>query len=232
MSHYTVGVIIPKEFKEEELRGAVEKALEPFDENLEVEEYVAYTKEQLEDIYRDYLKRMEENEKEPMSHREYTENYTSAGLDSEGNALSVYNPDSKWDWYVIGGRWDECMETKSGKKVNYARIKDIAFKKEFTDRELVEAEVKYSQLITKGDFYTPEYFQRKYPTLEAYLDSYNFSTYALLTSNGEWHEPGTMGWFGMSSAKPEDESKFQSEYMQLINECDPEDWLVVVDCHI
>ena len=33
MSHYTVGVIIPKEFKEEELRGAVEGALEPFDEN-------------------------------------------------------------------------------------------------------------------------------------------------------------------------------------------------------
>lgn len=26
--------------------------------------------------------------------------------DAEGNKWSRYNPDSKWDWWVIGGRWD------------------------------------------------------------------------------------------------------------------------------
>ena len=106
------------------------------------------------------------------------------------------------------------------------------FKKEFTDKELVEAKEKYSILTTEGDFYKPEYYQRKYPTLESYLESYNFSTYALLDRNGEWHEPGSMGWFGVSSSEPEEEAKFQSEYMQLVNEFDQEDWLVVVDCHI
>ncbi|MBQ8997106.1 MAG: hypothetical protein IJ086_00270 [Clostridium sp.] len=232
MSHYTVGVIIPKEFKEEELRGAVEGALEPFDENLEVEEYVAYTKEEIECDYEQYAKRMIENKEEPVSYQEFAEDYTSRGLDDEGNALSIYNPDSKWDWYVIGGRWNNEIETKSGKKVNYARIKDIKFEVELTEEELAQAKEHYSKLISEGDYFKPEYYQRRYPKVEAYIDSFNFSTYALLDAEGEWHEPGTMGWFGMSSAGPEEQTKFQSEYMQLIQEQDPEDWFVLVDCHI
>lgn len=27
-------------------------------------------------------------------------------LDEQGNAYSTYNPDSIWDWWVVGGRWD------------------------------------------------------------------------------------------------------------------------------
>ena len=232
MSHYTVGVIIPKEFKEEELRGAIEEALEPFDENLEVEEYIAYTKEDLECAYEEYSERIKNSERELVSYKEFSETYTSNGLDDEGNALSVYNPNSKWDWYSIGGRWNNGIETKSGKKVNYARIKDIKFKAELTEKELVEVKEHYSKLITEGDYYKPEYYQRRYPKVEAYIDSFNFSTYALLDAEGEWHEPGTMGWFGMSSADPEEQTKFQSEYMQLIGEQDPENWFVLVDCHI
>lgn len=232
MSHYTVGVVIPKEVKEEKLTGAVIGALQPFDENLAVEKYIAYTKEELDKMYESYIERMEEKGEEVETYEEYVGDFCGCGLDGEGNALSTYNRDAKWDWYVIGGRWDGLIETKDGENVNYARIKDIVFKKEFTDEELSKAKEKYSTLTTKGDFFKPEYYQRKYPTLESYLDSHNFSTYALLDRNGEWFEPGEMGWFGVSSAEPEEEQKFQSQYMQLIKECDPEDWLVVVDCHI
>lgn len=231
MSHYTVGVIIPKEFGENELNLKLQEALAPFDENLEVDSYIAYTKEELKEKYNLFLERVDQEE-EPVTYEEYVNDYCGYGLDSEGNALSRYNKNSKWDWYVIGGRWNECMETKNGTKVNYAKIKDIAFNKEFTDKELVKAKEMYSTLITDGDFFKPEYYQRKYPTLESYLKSYNFSTYALLDKDGKWHEPGTMGWFGMSSAGPEEQTKFQSEYMQLINEADQDDWLIVVDCHI
>ena len=27
-------------------------------------------------------------------------------FNDQGEPLSTYNPDSKWDWWVIGGRWD------------------------------------------------------------------------------------------------------------------------------
>lgn len=30
-------------------------------------------------------------------------------LDENGNSLTTYNPDSKWDWYQIGGRWCGCI---------------------------------------------------------------------------------------------------------------------------
>lgn len=33
-------------------------------------------------------------------------------IDEDGNLLSSYNPDSKWDWYSIGGRWDGFLPLK------------------------------------------------------------------------------------------------------------------------
>lgn len=33
-------------------------------------------------------------------------------IDEEGNLLSTYNPDSKWDWYSIGGRWNGFLVLK------------------------------------------------------------------------------------------------------------------------
>lgn len=34
-------------------------------------------------------------------------------IDEEGNILSTYNPDSKWDWYSIGGRWSGYLPLKA-----------------------------------------------------------------------------------------------------------------------
>lgn len=33
-------------------------------------------------------------------------------IDQDENLLSSYNPDSKWDWYSIGGRWDGFLVLK------------------------------------------------------------------------------------------------------------------------
>jgi len=45
--------------------------------------------------------------------------YDSSELDADGNCLSTYNPDSKWDWYQIGGRWDGCIDN------NACRVSDL-----------------------------------------------------------------------------------------------------------
>jgi hypothetical protein len=39
-------------------------------------------------------------------------------VDEDGNELSTSNPHGEWDWWVIGGRWDRALVTKSGEKVN------------------------------------------------------------------------------------------------------------------
>ncbi len=81
--------------------------------------------------------------------------------------------------------------------------------------------------------FKPEYILSKYPTFEYYLEQQSqFSTYALLTSDGIWHEPGRMGWFGCSTATSEDEIKYENEYKEKVLAEDPESYFVMVDCHI
>lgn len=52
-------------------------------------------------------------------------------LDAEGNQVSTYNPKSQWDWWVIGGRWENMLNNTAGRKAevwngsNYLRRRDL-----------------------------------------------------------------------------------------------------------
>lgn len=59
-------------------------------------------------------------------------------------------------------------------------------------------------------------------------------TYAVVTPNGEWHAPGEVGWWGMSS-ESEDEMKEWKEYRfpNLIKKAIENNWQATIeDCHI
>ena len=45
--------------------------------------------------------------------------YTEEEIDADGNILSTYNPNSKWDWYEVGGRWRGLLLLKPGIKGPY-----------------------------------------------------------------------------------------------------------------
>lgn len=76
------------------------------------------------------------------------------------------NPNYKWDWWVIGGRWENSIYTKnSNNPGDSARKSDIDF-----DRMI-------------GDF------KRKYGN-----ENYIFSFAYLI--DGKWIEQGEMGWWG------------------------------------
>lgn len=49
-------------------------------------------------------------------------------IDEEGNLWSTYNPNSKWDWYTVGGRWDKCLKAKVGFNVNTGYVRHIDWK--------------------------------------------------------------------------------------------------------
>lgn len=56
-------------------------------------------------------------------------------------------------------------------------------------------------------------------------------TYAALDDNG-WHQPGEMGWFGVSHAEDGAKAKFQRDFVRVfIDEAKPTDLLVLLDCH-
>jgi hypothetical protein len=51
-------------------------------------------------------------------------------LDAEGVVIDVIrrtNPNKKWDWYVIGGRWKDFLLLKNGKRADWAYKEDIDF---------------------------------------------------------------------------------------------------------
>lgn len=110
MSHFTVLVIGED----------VEGQLAPYDENTEVEQYrEAWTDED--------IRRFEEHYKisvamtDPVSQvltkmKDWNgcENVYDAEAD-EFYRLSTYNPQSKFDWYSVGGRWTGFFKVKEGK---------------------------------------------------------------------------------------------------------------------
>lgn len=87
-----------------------ELQLEPFDENLECEAYcVGDVSEADKEQMLRYYNRTD------VVYNTFEECYREKGVEWNGNAwrledgvwkeYSTYNPDSKWDWYQLGGRW-------------------------------------------------------------------------------------------------------------------------------
>lgn len=53
--------------------------------------------------------------------------YEQDMIGKEGEVYSTYNPKSKWDWYVLGGRWKGYFTLPDGSKSDQALKKDIVF---------------------------------------------------------------------------------------------------------
>lgn len=84
-----------------------------------------------------------------------------------GKEKTTRNPLAKWDWYVIGGRWDGAIQSdrKSDGKGNYGN------EHHQLDRNVRRA----GDLPSDGDGWAP---------------------FAIVTPDGSWHERAKMGWFG------------------------------------
>ena len=252
MSHYAVGIITENKINTEE---ELVDILEPFNENLEVPKYLYKTKAELIDLAKETKrvvleriaedpaqkenwmdKYLEATTDEEFYNCEYDENFSEA-YDKEGNLYSTYNPKSKWDWWMIGGRFSNILDGEMQSTVGYLKKLNNSLPKDLSEEELKEKykeEYKnYQILITEGDFYKEEYYQQKYPTFKDFiLTRLTQSTYAVLTPEGEWLEPGTMGWFGMSNASIEDERNWPEKFNEILNKYPDNYWITVVDCHI
>lgn len=101
-------------------------------------------------------------------------------------------------------------------------------------KEIAKKDITPYEEYIKESFYSEKYIRSKYPTEREYIESCTmFSTYAVLTPDGEWYEPGEMGWWGISNATPEQEAEFEKNYeKEYIKTANPEWRLTIVDCHI
>lgn len=238
MSHYAVAVFTESEDDD------IQELLAPYDENMEVPRYVKYTKRELIDAEKeniqqhDMIERMDWNDEK--IYQNAIEEYNFEDIGPDGEIYSTYNPNSKWDWWTIYGRFAGELLLKEEVKhdndcwTGSARVQDVDFA---GMREINRSSLRpYKEFMNDGNqLFSKEYLQREYPDEETYIfRSTEFHTYAVVTPDGKWHAPGEMGWFGCSSETPEEEIEWAVGYWKnFIEPALENNWYItIVDCHI
>ena len=302
MSHYMVMAIIKAGSKD-----TVEELLAPYDENMEVPEYVAKTREELMEDMRERCRHaaecakavesvshLPEDEREaaynklfdgwPWFHYTFTASecfrtYAAADgssddevwklveadnedcLDAEGNRISTYNPDSKWDWYELGGRYSGQLKIKGKGRhsdCDAARAKDIDwdsmmslsaaqerkarhFWRCYVERKVPKAvgergeDAVREYLAEEFGFvlYRPEWYKDRYGNADGYVRHLSlWAPYAVVDADG-WHSVGEMGWFGVSNEEEGAEKSWEENFRRdFVDALAPEDYVAIIDCHI
>lgn len=157
--------------------------------------------------------------------------------DWEGNTVYI-NPDAKWDWYSLCGRFD-ALHRRGDAERDYSAVL-VSELDTSPDREKYLEALRFWEESVDGDgwrMFSKEYYTDRYKDKYEYADACAaFSTYAVLTPDGEWHEPGEMGWFGCSNSTPDSEKEYYSDYIDKFIKpyADPKDGYTatLVDCHI
>jgi DNA-binding transcriptional MerR regulator len=192
MTHFTIGIIVPPD--EHQVKSFIAEQMEPYCENTEVELYVCYSLEEAAaDLERD-IKRLEQilrrqnpdynldkcrdllaKLRRTTPEEKYAEHIRlHERFDDQGQPISTYNPDSKWDWYRIGGRWDGWItgnEQSSEGGFNFgAQHETLANNAATTEQVLAAGKIPH----------------------------------AIITPDGEWHERGQMGWWANLITENED----------------------------
>jgi hypothetical protein len=132
-----------------------------------------------------------------------------------GSVFSTCNPLSKWDWYVIGGRWAGKIKLKD--HVDREIYPDLNFSWGWTEEEKKKCiEEKLSDQALVGDIANLKEIQ----------------SFAVL-NDGIWFEKGKMGWFGVHSATSDQEKAWgENFYNNFLKNLSDDTMLTIVDCHI
>ena len=174
--------------------------------------------------------------------------YDPEDITEDGSVLSTYNPNSKWDWYVEGGRFSGLLKLKTPDEYDSV-CADSAYAEEvdFTpDKEAYDSAIRFWELVVEGleaktdeekavfSLYNKKYYLERYRSKEEYANRQAaFTTWAVVTPDGVWHEPGEMGWFGCHNASVEAEKDFYDNYYKFIEKAIKNNWyMTIVDCHI
>lgn len=139
--------------------------------------------------------------------------------DADGNFLTTRNPDARWDYY--------CEE----RTVPFPEW--LASGTDMTEEELRD---EWRRLVTQGSLlWTGRYY------LDRYGDEGTFVRYCMLpdglavvTPDGEWHEPGRVGFFACDDATVETIRDWVRRFDELLVEPYdlPGTTVTMLDCHI
>lgn len=97
------------------------------------------------------------------------------------------NPNAKWDWFEIGGRWSNRLRLKSGERADSALLNDIDTS--FNMAAYNDALVYWDDSMKNRTFDSPHYMMSRYLTKDIYaalrgMFYFNF----VIDANGNWHD--------------------------------------------
>lgn len=179
-----------------------------------------------------------------------------SGCGGTGKVMSTYNPNSTWDWWVIGGRWQGHLIP------NYDPYKDernlvkcdlcngtgerpgwVTHEKDKNGKDVKKFKDKNAERMNgcngchgtgKQLSFTLAPCQNEFPVKELLKrkgkDRSNLIPYAIVTPGEGWIAKGQMGWWGMSTGNKKD-GKWKKEVLNILNKYKDLN-AVVVDCHI
>ena len=159
------------------------------------------------------------------------------------------NPNARWDWWEIGGGWRGLLRLRLGKsgynasngRCDAALVADCDFS---PSESAIHRAVRMWEVLVEGDAphegeeffnpWTPEYYLKRYGDKETFIRRNSaFSTYAFVTAEGEWHEQGRMGWFGMDDATDESITSYEIAFQEYLEKAREQGLMIaIVDCHI
>ena len=116
---------------------------------------------------------------------------------------STYNPASKWDWWVVGGRWDGVIKNNPQNSENGF---NFDAKHRTIDNNVILA-IDYLENCKTGKSDFP---------------------YSIVIPTGEWCEKGEMGWFGMSSNEKSNWTVRAEKILEQYKDC----FVIGCDLHI
>lgn len=267
MSHYSVAVFSKENGYD------VDELLAPYDENIVVDRYVFYTKDELikkgrdriqtirDSSYSEFLSNPDEYLKKYCSNDPNNDHYRflrdefpkrllwsdeeiylheidgfeADEVGDDGEVYSTYNPQSKWDWYEIGGRFSGMLKKKEKccRAVDQAYAIDVDF--DGMKADAIKALVPYEKFMNSDSLWSKEYLKERYPDEKTYVARETvFSTYAVVAPDGTWHAPGEMGWWAMSSETGDEIIAWDLGYYEhFIKPAIENNWhITIVDCHI
>lgn len=223
----------------------IDEQMAPFDEALEVEPHINMTKEEVEKEFQSYKARIEKYgaktafERKTLTLDHVTPLWWMQGqgeeLDQEGNSLTTYNHNARWDWWEVGGRWAGSLILKNKKLCNSAKVEDIDWK--VMDAEVAKKQDKFWDQVHQSDTYETIRKLGRCET-DVFKDKESFvKQTGLWAPRAHLHEgvwTDIKGRTPMTSSREDAEArlKYIKTFREFLNNLPAGTTVTIVDCHI
>lgn len=192
---------------------------------------------------------------------EVVKEWHGGDIDEDGNLFYLHNPDAKWDWWEVGGRWsgslklkddadaepkigghysfneDEVKKLLARRRTDVAKVKDIDWEGMLAEK-IEQAKSNWSEYqkslaLPEKERPNPywEWGIEPNDTEQKYIKRQGSLPFFAVLHDDTWNEAGQMGWWAIVTDRKEP-GEWEKAVNEIIGSLDPEDEVTVVDCHI